>query len=131
MRNPNSLNSTLFSMKISNQASSAKQVADLATIIQREIEDEEIKRKGNEALIKSNNTLADQHEEIAQIRKAISALLNHSLDISTQQSIALLERDKIEFKRYQENIRFTKIAAWSGVISVIFSAIAIAIQLYN
>jgi hypothetical protein len=64
------------------------------------------------------------------MREAISALLKHNLEQAEQQLTALQEREKIETERYKENLKFTKIAAWTGMVGGLLGVIIFAMQLF-
>lgn len=124
--------SDMFSMQgPEKHISSASQLKELAEMIQRQAQERAIKRKGAEAQIESSKILADQREEMEQMRNAINSLLKHSLEQAEQQSIAKEKRDKIEAERFRENIRWTKIAAWSGIVATIFAVVTITLQVFQ
>lgn len=116
---------------LDRQASSALQVSDMMKKIHRQAESEAIGHRGVKAQIESSKILADQREEMELMRSALNSLLKHSLELAEQQSIAAEKRDKIEAERYQENMRWTKIAAWSGVVAAIFAILTIALQIFH
>lgn len=123
------MNDNLSFLGLEQHLSSARQVTDMASILQRQTEAAVIKRRGAEAQIESSKILADQREELEVMRASINALLKHSLEQAEQQEIKLQERDKVETERYRENLRFTKMAAWTGVIGIILGVVAIVLQL--
>ena len=123
------MNDNFSILGLEQHLSSARQVSDMASIRQRQAEEKAIKRMGAEAQIESSKILADQREELEVMRASINNLLKHNLEQSKQQASALQERDKVETERYHENLRFTKIAAWTGVIGVILGVVAIVLQL--
>jgi len=109
--------------------SSARQVGDVANMLRQQAEEKAIKRMGAEAQIESSKILTDQRQEIEMMRSSINDLLKHNLEQASQQAISSQVRDKIESERYLENLRFTKIAAWTGAIGAILAVVSIAIQL--
>lgn len=113
------MSDTFLMLGLQQQISSARQLGEVAEIQERQAKEKAIKHMGAKAQIESSKILADQRVELAEMRETINALLRHSLEYAKQQSIASQERDKIETKRYEENLRFTKIAAWAGVLSVL------------
>lgn len=108
--------------------SSAKQLSDMDKILQHQSEEKAIKRMGAEAQIKSSKILADQHEELEVMKVSLNALLAHNLEQSKQQYKDAQERNTVETERYRENLRFTKIAAWTGIVGIIIGVTSIAIQ---
>lgn len=116
---------------LDRQVSSASHVSDMMQTLQRQAEAAAIRRRGAEAQIESSKILADQREELELMRNAINLLLKHSLEQAEKQSIAAEKRHKIESERYQENIRWTKIAAWSGIAAAIFAVVTIALQIFS
>lgn len=118
-------------LNLERQVSSARQMHDMLEPLRREAEAKTIKRMGAEAQIESSKILANQAEELVVMRKTINDLLLHTLEQAKQYAIASQERDKVETARYRENLRFTKIAAWTGVIGIIFSAVAILLELHS
>lgn len=123
------MNDTFSSLILGQHPSSARQVSDMMRTLQRQSESAAIKRRGAEAQIESSKILADQREELEVMRASINALLTHSLEQAEQQEIKSQERDKVETERYRENLRFTKIAAWTGIMGSILSVVAIILQL--
>jgi hypothetical protein len=127
------MNNPFFNINLDRFASSAKQISELSASIEATqavvAKSNTIKLKGAEAQIESSNILADQREELEVMRATINALLKHNLEQVEQQAIASQERDKLEAERYCENLRFTKIAARTGVVGIILSIVAIALQL--
>lgn len=120
----------MFSMQsLERQVSSARQLSDMTQILHRQAEEKAIKRRGAEAQIESSKILADQREELEVMRETINALLKHNLEQARQQADALQERDRIETEIYRENLRFTKIAAWTGVIGATLAIVTIALQI--
>lgn len=115
---------------LQQQVTSARQLSMVAEILDQQAEEKTVKRMGAKAQIESSKILADQHIELEKMREVINALLRHTLEQAEQQSMALQEQDKIETKRYKENLQFTKIAAWTGVFGVALSIIGIVIQLF-
>jgi len=113
------MSDTFLTLGLQQQISSARQLSELAETQKQQTKEKVIKLMGAEAQIESSKILADQRKELEEMREIINALLRHNLEQTNQQSIASQERDKIETKRYMENLRFTKIAAWAGVLSVI------------
>ena len=117
---------------IDRQASTAKQLSDLSTSIMTSKtlleKSNGTKLKGAEAQIESSKILADQREELEVIRASINALLNHNFEQAMQLEIKLQEREKIETTRYDEILKFTKIAAWTGIAGAILGAVSIAFQ---
>ncbi|WP_144313873.1 hypothetical protein [Bdellovibrio bacteriovorus] len=108
--------------------SSSRQVRDMANMVLRKAEAAAIKRRGVEAQIESSKVLVDQREELVVMRAFISALLKDSFEQTDQQEIKLKERDKVETARHQENLKFTKIAAWTGVVGIIIGVVSIFLQ---
>lgn len=123
------VNDNFSSLGLEQHLSSARQVSDMASMLQRQAEAAAIKRRGAEAQIESSKILADQREELEVMRASINSLLKHSLEQAEQQKIKSQEHDKIETERYLENLRFSKIAAWTGVTGVILGVAAIVLQL--
>ena len=105
--------------------SSAKQLNDMAESYSRsqavEREENVVHRRGVEAQIESATTLKEQKVDQTFIRETLDVLLRHRLEQVTQQ----VERERIEDARYEVNLRFTKIAAWTGVVGVILGACAL------
>lgn len=97
---------------------SAQSVVMNALAVDAEIKHRAIQQNGAKAQIASEKILANQN-----------ALLEYLAKHAHQQEIAMQERDKIESERYRLNTGLSRVAAWSGVISAILSAIAIWIQL--
>lgn len=116
---------------LQHQVSSARQLNEMVVALERRAAEDKIKRMGAKAQIESSKTLADQQIELKEMREAISALLRHNLEQAKQQSTALQEREKIETERYKENLKFTKIAAWTGMIGGLLGVITIVIQLFH
>lgn len=124
--------SDMFStLGLQQQISSARQLLEAAKTMEQRAEEKKIKRMGVEAQIESSKILADQQIELKEMREVISALLRHNLEQAKQQSTALQEREKIETERYKENLKFTKIAAWAGIIGGLLGVITIVIQLFH
>jgi len=126
----------MFSFQgIENQFSSARQISDASKTfqhIQSAVNQEKhLRNKSVNAQIESVKILSNQREELEMMKDAINALLEHSLEQSKQQTIALHERDKVESERYIENTRLSKIAAWAGVFSAILAAASIMIQMFS
>ncbi len=120
-------------MNFEHQVSSAHQLHDYSITI-KEIkvaaaEKEAIRRKGIAAQVESNRILADQREELEVMRTTINTLLKHSLEQAEQQAIASQERDKIEAEKYRENLRFTKIAVWTGLVGTVLAIVSIVFQI--
>lgn len=113
------MNETFLMPGLGQQISSARQLIEVVKIHKQQAEEKAIKRIGAKAQIESSKILADQRIELAQMRQTINVLLKHNIEHTKQQSIASQERDKIETKRYKANLRFTKIAAWAGVLGVV------------
>jgi hypothetical protein len=108
--------------------SSAKQVSNLANMLQLQAEEKAIKRMGAEAQIESSKILADQHEELEVMRTSINALLAHNLEQAKRQEKEAQERNEIETVRYRENLRFTKIAAWTGIFGIVIGVVSMVLQ---
>lgn len=125
------MNDNFSFLGLEQHLSSARQVSNMANILQRQAEAAAIKRRGAETQIESSKILADQREELEAMRASINALLKHSLKQTEQQEIKLQKRDKVETQRYRENLRLTQIAAWTGVIGVIIGSVAIVLQLIS
>jgi rubrerythrin len=124
--------SDMFStLGLQQQISSARQLLDAAKTMEQRAEEKKIKQMGAKAQIESSKILADQQIELKEMREAISALLRHNLEQAEQQLTALQEREKIETERYKENLKFTKIAAWTGIIGGFLGVITIVIQLFH
>lgn len=123
---------SLFNMNLDRYASSAKQISELSASIEATqavvAKSNAIKLKGAEAQIESIKILANQHEELEIMRTTINTLLKHSLEQSEQQAITSQEREKLEADRYRENLQFTKIAAWTGIVGIFIGLISIALQ---
>lgn len=113
---------------LEQKTSSARQLGEMAKILQREAEEKAVKRMGAEAQIESIKILADQREKLEVMREAIIALLKHNLEQAKIQIIASQERDRIETERYQENLQFTKIAAWTGIVGTVLAVGGIVLQ---
>lgn len=47
-----------------------------------------------------------------------------------QQHLAAQEREELEDERSEENMRFSKIAAWSGVVSILVAVVSFIISLW-
>lgn len=124
------MNDTFLTLGLQQQISSARQLIEGIKIQEQQAEETALKSMGAKAQIESSKILADQRKQLEEMREAINALLRHNLDQAKQQSVALQERDKIETKRYKENLQFTKIAAWAGVFGVVLGGVAIVIQLF-
>lgn len=126
------MNEPFFNMNLDRYASSAKQISELSASVEATqavvAKSNAIKLKGAEAQIESSKILADQREELEVMRASINTLLKHSLEQAEQQAVASQERDKLEAERYRENLRFTKIAAWTGVVGIIIGIASIALQ---
>lgn len=122
------MNDNFSFLGLEQHFSSARQVSDMASMLQRQAEAAAIKRRGAEAQIESSKILADQCEELELMRASINALLKHSLEQAEQQEVKLKERDKVETARYHENLKFTKIAAWTGIVGIIIGVISIVLQ---
>lgn len=60
----------------------------------------------------------------------MSHLLGALLDWAEQHQMALRERDEIEERRYKENTRLSRIAAWSSVASIVVTVILTAIGIW-
>lgn len=116
---------------LQDQVSSARQLNEMVETLERRAAEDKIKRMGAKAQIESSKILADQQIELKEMREAISALLRHNLEQAKQQSTAAQEREKIETERYKENLKFTKIAAWTGIIGGLLGVITIVIQLFH
>lgn len=116
---------------LQHQVSSARQVNEMVEALERRAAEDKIKRMGAKAQIEFNKILADQRMELEEIRSTIVALLKHNLEQAEQQSMAAQERDKIEAERYKKNLKFTKIAAWTGIIGGLLGVITIVIQLFH
>lgn len=118
---------------ITSFPTSARQVSDISETLHQlhraEAEEKAMRRRGVEAQIQSAKLMADMREQTELMNEALNTLLKHNLEQSKQQGIALQERDKVEAKRFQENARLSKVAAWAGVISAILAAAAICIQI--
>ena len=56
-------------------------------------------------------------------------VLTSLLEWAHQQQIASQQREVTEVQRYRENTRLSRIAAWSGVIALILSAIGVIAQI--
>lgn len=125
------MNDVFSVLGLDRQVSSARHVSDMMQTLQRQAEAAAIGRGGAEAQIESNKILADQREEIELMGSAINLLLKHSLEQAEQQSLAAENRKKIESERYYENMRWTKVAALSGVVAAIFSIVTVAIQFFH
>jgi hypothetical protein len=102
------MNDNFSFLGLEQHLSSARQVSDMASMLQRQAEEKAIKRMGAEAQIESSKILAEQREELEVMRATINALLKHNLEQAKQQEIVLQVRDKVETERYRENLRFTK-----------------------
>lgn len=100
---------------LEKNASSARQISELAELYRQkestEREEKAIQRRGIQEQISTGTTL--------------SALLKHNLEQAMQQD----EREKIETARYNENLKFTKIAAWTSIAGVILAIAGIILQL--
>ena len=126
----------MFSIQeMANQFSSAKQINDTVNTFHRiqlaANEDKALRSKSRNAQVESVKILSQQHKELEIMKDAINALLDHNLEQALQQTAALQERDIIENKRFNENNRLSKIAAWAGVFSTILAAASIFIQIFN
>ena len=116
----------MFSLQY--QVSSARQLSDIAKLIQHESEEKAVKRRGIEAQIESSKILTKQREELEVMRATINKLLEHNLERAQLQFQAAQERDQTESERYIENLRFNKIASWTGVVGTIFAVFGIILQ---
>lgn len=128
MNDKNSIYTNSFSLEASQKASSARQLSDIAKIFQHEAEEKAVNRKGAEAQIESNKILSEQREELEIMRAAITALLKHNLEQAELMAKSAIEQDGIETKRYLEHLRFTKIAAWTGIVGIILGVVGIILS---
>ena len=84
----------------------------------------ENQRAAIQVQLESAKMLADQHEKLDRMSEALMFLAEHA----QQSQISSRERQAIEDKRHLENLRFTKIAAWSGVVAAILGIVAIVFR---
>jgi len=110
------------------QVSSAKQLSELTKSYERvqaiENEQKAFHRKGVEAQIESTKTLKEQREDQVLIKKTLELLLKHNLEQARQREV----QEKIETSRYSENLKFTKIAAWTSIAAALLGVISIILQ---
>lgn len=78
-------------------------------------------RASVELQIKSTKLLTDQHQKLEKMNESLRLLS----EWAEKHQIALQEQGRLEELRHKSNMRYVKIAAWTGVISTIFGAIAI------
>lgn len=128
MNDKNSIYARFSSLEASQKASSARQLSEISKIFQYEAEEKAVKRRGAEAQIESNKIMAEQRKELEIMRASINALLKHNLEQAELLAQSALMQEEIETKRYLENLRFTKIAAWTGIAGMIIGIVAIILS---
>lgn len=123
---------TFLNINLDRNVSSAQQFSELSASIEATkavvAKASATKLKGAEAQIESSKSLAEVCEKLEVMRSAIHALLKHNLEEAEQQEIKSRKRDSIEVARHNENLRFTRIAAWAGIIAVVLSMASLVIQ---
>lgn len=122
------MNDQFSFLGLAQHFSSAKQVGDMAKVIQHEAKEKAVKRRGAEAQIESIKILAEQQEELEVMKVSLNALLAHNLEQAKQQWKDAQERNNIESERFRENLRFSKIAAWTGIVGILIGLISLVIQ---
>lgn len=124
-----------LNMNLSQHVSSARQFSELSASIEATqavvTKANAIKLKGAEAQIESSKILAEHREKLEVMRSSIHELLKHTLEQAEQNEMMSREREKLETARYRENLRFTKIAAWTGVIGILIGLVSIVIQYFH
>lgn len=110
------------------QVTSAKQLSELSKSYERvqaiENEQKTFHRKGVEAQIESTKTLKEQKEDQVLIKVTLDSLLKHNLEQARHQEA----QEQIETARYSENLKFSKIAAWTGIAGAALGIISIVLQ---
>ncbi|MBX3042031.1 MAG: hypothetical protein KF789_15095 [Bdellovibrionaceae bacterium] len=82
-------------------------------------------RAGLEVQLECAQMLAEQSAALGDLIKSLNALR----DESEQHQLALRKREIIEDKVYLDNLRLSRIAAWSGLVSAVLAALGVIVQI--